>query len=123
MSGRVGQKQHRLPRRLWAPDEDKKLIEMYKSYTNAEIGKHLGRTESAVNFRVWKLRTAGQIEQRQFTDYSPEEDELLHKLCEQRVSLPEAAEALGRSTWSVRKRAQRIGIEPCDGRRFPHRKS
>lgn len=79
--------------------------------TDAEIAARLGRTPSGIASARWMhgIPRGGKKPQRGFSE---REDEVLRTLAG-RVPAGVLAGVLGRADSSVRKRARRLGIDPC----------
>lgn len=90
-----------IPRRrraIWSKQEDSKLIDLFKlNYSVSAIASDLGRSESAIQRKISKLRTAGKLPmcniQIRWTD---QEIAMLLELEEQGLNDKEIAYELGR---------------------------
>lgn len=49
------------PHRSWTRPEEQRLVELYKSYTIAEVARRLGRTRASVDTKLRELRRREDI--------------------------------------------------------------
>ncbi|MFQ7605742.1 MAG: helix-turn-helix domain containing protein [Enterococcus avium] len=64
--------------RLFSLEEDKRMLSMYKQgATCQEIGQALGREETAITGRIYRLRKKGKIRTRKRTQWTEAEKQLL----------------------------------------------
>lgn len=99
-------------RRSWTPEEEQKLIELWKhtTFSYEQIADELNRSLASIQCKIGQLREAGMLEySKSRKRWTPEEEEYLVELHNNTsLSCRQIADELGRSYSSVRNRIWRL---------------
>jgi hypothetical protein len=105
----------------WTEKEVAKLLELYPTHTNSEMGTLLNRGSQSVEIKVLRLRTKGLLPKKQrygTNRFSEEEDEIIRKYHNE-LTYEELAKLLNRK-WpgTIEARAKRLGLQKPYSRAF-----
>ena len=94
-------------KRLWTPEETKKLVEMYGSATFPVLVQTFGRTRSSIKQKAHEM---GLVKVRHYVHWTEEEKEKLRELYPHHMTI-EIAAIFGRSPGNINKVACEMGLK------------